>query len=1023
MNGATATLDAGHIYQISTPSVDGKIPTVAVSASFFGKLIIEEHNWAAEQLKVLLPRLTSTQLFEEARKFVIAELQHIAFTEWLPLILGEKNMFFNFMREGSFKSIANLENVEDLLNTVALYPGPHEAKEKLSSGYEMTSSMLMTSRDHSIGTYAQWRQLCVGEEVGSFNDLQRILAADPEFIRNVQELYDNVAAVDLMVLALSEKPSYGSLLGPDFELHHCAATKFGDDLWYERYLNEKQLDEVRKTTMASLICRHSEILKIQPNPFIVADIFLNSPIFCNFSSFGNPSLKNWIEETSLPADNRFAEVLEDCIETVNSARAQRINDNFDTEKGPSAFHSHGRMMLAKDEAVEEANVSLILLQATKKLVFDHHFALSEVQGVSIGASLQKESFTGWCNNLERPHYGNTFTELRRILDPAYEDGVDLPRSKSSSGNDLPSPRAITNAVHHAAPFRSPKYSHMLMEMGQFIDHDITHSPIDQNPDGTPLNCTRCDSVRSVSPSCFPIPIPTDDPFFTDASSQPICIPLVRSLPAQKTLGYRNQMNQVTAFLDGSVIYGSTDCEAQRLREFTDGKLKSTRLSGFSHFGITLPPSDETEQDGCLSAPSFPCFLAGDDRNSQNTLLISIQTVFLREHDRLAKLLKEINGHWDDEKLYQETRKIVSAEFAHVVYNEYLPKIIGEELMSQKKLRPLDKGYFGEYDDKCDASILQPFATAAFRWFFFRHTPIVDSEEGVVVNVVDLAVELLNMTKIYEDRAIEGILGGMSIQPQMATDRHVDDALRNSLFAQPGKPRSGLDLPAINIQRGREHGIPPYNRYREYCGLRPLSSFHSLFADISEDTIHALGSVYESPEDVDLFTGIISEKNVVGGIVGPTAACIISEQFRILKQCDRFFYESNVEHVKFTPSQLDEIRKVSMASLICANTKALHIARDVFSIPDDFLNAQLDCSLFKQLDTSKWEDQKSCRVGDQKIDLHATGQTSPCTSCACTTEGLKCSSFAIDCKAAARKFALEDFEKDPICLMRCSNYLY
>lgn len=151
------------------------------------------------------------------------------------------------------------------------------------------------------------------------------------------------------------------------------------------------------------------------------------------------------------------------------------------------------------------------------------------------------TYTGWCNNLKEPSLANTFRELKRLLPVAYEDGISIPRSKTTSGNRLPSPRLVSNLVHHAKKVENPRYSHLVMEFGQFIDHDITHSPVDQNTDGTALNCSMCDSSRTVSPSCFPIPVPPGDLHFEPFS----CLSFVRSLPAQKTLGPRNQMNQVS----------------------------------------------------------------------------------------------------------------------------------------------------------------------------------------------------------------------------------------------------------------------------------------------------------------------------------------------------------------------------------------------------------------------------------------------------------------------------------------------
>jgi peroxidase len=53
----------------------------------------------------------------------------------------------------------------------------------------------------------------------------------------------------------------------------------------------------------------------------------------------------------------------------------------------------------------------------------------------------------------------------------------------------------------------------------------------------------------------------------------------------------------------------------------------------------------------------------------------------------------MNPLWDDERLYQESRKIVGAMFQHIVYNEYLPKLIGRRFMEKYDLTPLRNGYY------------------------------------------------------------------------------------------------------------------------------------------------------------------------------------------------------------------------------------------------------------------------------------------------------------------------------------------
>ncbi|CAO4368063.1 unnamed protein product [Caenorhabditis nigoni] len=1062
MNLATAFIDGGPIYQDLKDLTKAKITSTVTldSKSSIHNLLIDEHNWVVDQIQSAFPDMSVELVFEEARKFVIAEIQHIAFEHFLPIVLGEETMEKYDLRashcDGGACHEVDANTLNEYGSAVGLFYKYMTASDKSlifnpshysTSGFSTSTStttsssstfieILLKGRDHGIPTYSEWRKECGGGKLESYEQLIGLI--DDRVMKSVRDLFPDIRDVDLIILGIAENPVYGSLLGPTFGCIMALQfqkTKFGDSYWYTNKLNNEQLEEVQKASISSLLCRHQKASIIQKDGFRAADNFQNIPIFCNSSVFTWPDFSKWIPAPEKQKNTQFDVILGECIQEVSAARNRQKSEVLqDGLHNSVALKSYGSMMLAKDEAVFEANVSFILLEATRKLVKLQNIELDSIQGVYIGEDFGVKSdtqcnpkdfpcdptnpyrsYTGWCNNLESPSLANTFRELKRLLPPVYEDGIDLPRSRTTTGSRLPSPRAISNVVHHAKKLEHAKYSHFVMEFGQFIDHDITHSPVDQNTDGTPLNCSRCDSNRSVSPSCFPIPVPATDLHFEPFS----CLSFVRSLPSQRALGYRNQMNQVSAYLDGSVMYGSTKCEGDRLRTFQDGKMKTTQISkSRRHYGITLSQSDESEQDGCVSSPDAPCFIAGDDRNSQQTLLIAVHTVFHREHERLSSLFKKVNPHWDDERIYQETRKLISAEFAHIVYNEYLPIIVGQKMMDDYDLRPRQEGYYKGYE-KCDASILQPFATAAFRFghsTVTRFTPMQETVHSPATRVVDLASDFLNMSKIYNNEAVEQILGGMHGKHQMMTDRFVDDSVRNFLFSDRGRRGTGLDLIAINIQRGRDHGIPPYNQYRSFCGLSRLTSFYSIFSDIDQDGLTAIGNVYESPEDIDLFTGIVSEKVIPGGIVGPTASCIIAEQFKRLKKCDRFYYENGKDHSKFTVEQLKEIRKVTMSSLICANTKVPKIAKDVFSVPDPFSNPLIDCDLYSKLDISKWRDAKDCIYRDKSIPLHSTMEISPCTKCTCTSDGIKCAFLSPDCSSYSKEILAED----PICFMQCVN---
>ena len=155
-------------------------------------------------------------------------------------------------------------------------------------------------------------------------------------------------------------------------------------------------------------------------------------------------------------------------------------------------------------------------------------------------------------------------------------------------------------------------------------------------------------------------------------------------------------------------------------------------------------------------------------------------------------------------------------------------------------------------------------------------------------------------------------------PMGVVDNLVSKLLSNRLFEEKGKGFSGMDIAAINIQRGRDHGIPGYNKYRQFCGLQRASSFAEFLPEIPQTHIDKLQLVYSHPDDVDLFPGLLVETKLQGAIVGPTLACLIGHQFRDLRTCDRFWYETGDTSLKFTADQLTEIRGQTLSALLCRN---------------------------------------------------------------------------------------------------------
>merc|ERR1712179_102472 len=130
-----------------------------------------------------------------------------------------------------------------------------------------------------------------------------------------------------------------------------------------------------------------------------------------------------------------------------------------------------------------------------------------------------------------------------------------------------------------------------------------------------------------------------------------------------------------------------------------------------------------------------------------------------------------------------------------------------------------------------------------------------------------------------------------------------------------------DLVALNIQRARDHGIPGYVNYLVGCGQEKPKDFEDLKKLMPDAEVEKLKKIYKSVDDIDLFIGglLESPQSAESGLVGPTFACIIADQFKRLKYGDRFYYENEPgikAHVDgFTPRELKEIRKASMARIL------------------------------------------------------------------------------------------------------------
>ncbi|CAL4067189.1 unnamed protein product [Meganyctiphanes norvegica] len=617
-------------------------------------------------------------------------------------------------------------------------------------------------------------------------------------------------------------------------------------------------------------------------------------------------------------------------------------------KRNSPASSHARFFKISPQTRKISEDARAVLETSKSLIIDNQ--LSDRAGAHglravtlrntimegrcptpIGCSRSKYRTTdGSCNNLQNTWWGQTNMPFQRVAVPTYDDGVSKARTRAVDKSELPNVREIVNNALVESDFDDPKYTLSLMQWGQFIDHDIAHTPFPRMPSGEGIECCNPNSVKH--PDCFEITIPSSDGFF--APRQQTCMNFVRSmlsLNPQCSMGFAEQMNTLTAFLDGSNIYGSSKEEQDSVRSFNGGMLKTS--------GNNLLPIDR--ERGCQAQlRNADCYVAGDSRVNEQPGLAAMHLIWMREHNRVVRELQKITSGWTDEEMFQEARRIVVAEYQHIMYNEYFPITLGTNYMQSFGLSTRTSGFSNDYRPDINPTITNEFATAAFRYGHSLVQGIMDlySANGAV-STIKLRDHWMSPHLLKQGR-VDDIFRSWMQQPSQRFDSFITAEFTNHLFQQPGG-NFGLDLMSLNIQRGRDHGIATYNDIRSLCGLRRASTFSDITDQIPKQFVERLQRVYRNVNDIDYFVGGLMEKPVPGSHLGHTFLCIVGDQFARLKKADRYFYDLNGQ---FSEGQLQEIRRASWARILCDNGDSVtNVQPLAFRLQDNNRNRPVDCN--------------------------------------------------------------------------------
>ncbi|XP_039274364.2 salivary peroxidase/catechol oxidase-like [Styela clava] len=575
-------------------------------------------------------------------------------------------------------------------------------------------------------------------------------------------------------------------------------------------------------------------------------------------------------------------------------------------------------------------------------------------------------FDGACNNLKHPTWGATDTPLPRMLPSEYSDLYGKPRT-SQSGQVLPSTRKVSNLLKESRKNISPDISHMHVLFGQLLAHDIVHTPAIKKIDGTKLDCD-CGMPHK---DCFNIDIPKEDEQYRTSGKK--CMEFSRSKPAVGIGGCRfskrQQLTTMSSFIDLTFLYGKSEKECNELRDpLIPGAMRMQADPAGGHHGV-LPNqwqlhgmniSDSMDCPMKVHEPlNSPCFVAGDVRVNENPGLVSIQTIFTRYHNHVARELRSNNPFWTSNTIFNTARRIMTGIMQSITYREYVAPLLGPVWTKRFDLKLLDHGYWEGYDSDYNPSISNEFTTAAFR---FGHSQVAEilSRPDVLFRQqkhrdVKSAGTFFSSVPLLERNGggPGSFMRGFMMDNAEKTDATLVDALRNQLFTEVGK-RYGDDLFAINAQRGRDHGLPGYNKYRTLCGMTKATRFSDLSNEIPWNTIQKLQAAYKSVDDIDLYVGGLAENNVPGGQVGPTFACILGYAFRALRKGDRFWHEDGNSEQKFTALQLRAIRDTTFARLLCDTSEDMHYVVQYPMLMNQGNHGNIiPCSNIPKLDISAW----------------------------------------------------------------------
>uniref|UniRef100_A0A8C6TSH6 NAD(P)H oxidase (H2O2-forming) n=1 Tax=Neogobius melanostomus TaxID=47308 RepID=A0A8C6TSH6_9GOBI len=515
---------------------------------------------------------------------------------------------------------------------------------------------------------------------------------------------------------------------------------------------------------------------------------------------------------------------------------------------------------------------------------------------------------GWYNSLACPKRGAVGSHLVRLLPARFWDGVYQPIQEPQ----LPNPRALSRALTQG-PSGLPSNRNQTV-LSVFFGYHVTFEMFDSRNHGCP-------------PEFMNIPVPKGDPIFDPASTGKVLLPFQRGTWAEESgqspSNPRIQVNSVTAWIDGSSIYGPSSSWSDSLRSFSGGRLASgserdmPRQESGRRF-MWSAPDPSTGEHGPLGL-----FELGNAWANENMFTAAEGIIWFRYHNYVASTLLQEHPEWSDERLFQNARKTVVATLQNIAVYEWLPSYLGDKKLS----------VYPGYQKFVDPGISPEFQVAAARFGVtmapsgvymrnktcqFRQILNSDGSSSPAVRLCN-SFWSRQSPNMQTSQDVDELLMGMASQIAEREDNIVVQDLRDFMYGPLRFSRT--DLVALTINRGRDFGLPTYNEVRKAFDLPPLKTIERINPELNRTDPQVNKYITE------LYDGDISKLELfVGGLLesvdgpGPIFSAIILDQFERIRNGDRFWFE-NKQNSLFTDEEIETIRNTTFHDVIVAVTSA------------------------------------------------------------------------------------------------------